>query len=259
MESREAPGLGWRLSRGRFCPFSGPPFAICEMLSPEGCPSRRPLCFSVSGVCGASSGRSSPCWPPGRALCSPPLSASDPDTPRLALCSQNAEERDGRAARATPLLAHFHPLGKSTRAPLMPCFLASQSRPAPAPGSSGLLSPSLVSGSSGCAELGRSGAQPREGRPSHSSGVVLSPREAWHSLLLRSPESAGSSELRQPCSDSALLPGRWGPRGSAEGRPAGRVKREEGGSDLCTAASLGPLPHAFCVGPQPVRGHPGKG
>lgn len=195
-------------------------FCHLRNAKPRGLPIRRPLCFSVSGVCGTSSGRSSPCWPPGRALCSPPLSAGDPDTPRMALCSQNAEEPDGRAARATPLLAHFHPLGKSTRAPLMPCFLASQSRPAPAPGSSGLLSPSLVSGSSGCAELGRSVAQPREGRPSHSRSSPQS-QGAWHSLLLRSPESAGASELRQPCSDSALLPGRWGPRGSPEGRPGG--------------------------------------
>lgn len=162
--------------------------------------------------------------PLGGALCSPPLSAVAWTPPRPALCSQNAAEVTAGQPGPSPPSQIFIPWASPLR-PLMLSFLASHGRHAPTRGSSWLLSPSLVSGPSGCAELGPSLVQPLKDdlpiRVEQSSG----PGKACHSLLLRSLESVGTLELRQP-----LLPGRWRPRGGRAGEEGGRW------SHLCRAS-----------------------
>lgn len=73
----------------------------------------------------------------------------------------------------------------------------------PGHGSSWLLSLSLVPGSSGCAEFSRGPASfsPQEDwkeQSAHSSRMVVGPRERPVTAFHRSPESVGTSELRQP-------------------------------------------------------------
>lgn len=143
------------------------------------------FCFLVqSSVSGppdiGRAGRNCLCWHPEQSplLCqqvdwTPPGLGHHPRPliQGLALGFQNAEEVGGRTVRAKPLLVSFHALGRSAQAPTTLCFLQSKiqassyslrgspvqdslrGQTSSGPDSPWLLSPSLVPGSSGSAEL----------------------------------------------------------------------------------------------------------